>query len=315
MIYTGIYKIILDGYRSAVGKPEITGADAEIVSRLSFKELTDHRLIGGRNAIELIQEEWGEKRISIIPAQEFYVINGVPTRIQFFIHNDNGIEHKYTLIKEFGIGNNSNTLYLKDGIGYKQVLLESIPETEDLQELEDTFMTTYSVAWREYDSIFESVRSLEAAIQRKMIAVDNDIIKFVNTKYLAKGIKNVVTKREGLLVNKLDDDDIIIGEIDASIDIIERTNEKTREAWDVIRDQVRFISAIVKMWPEDFGLQVTGSNIWVDAQAIRNAKFVNIIEDFREDYEALIKELWLSVNFTWKSILTENESSIQGLES
>ena len=137
-ISSGIWKVVVDSYVAGVGEMK---SDIAVNTSQIMRDMVTN----GISAMEIISDGTN-KTAQIIPSDEFFIIDGIPTRLRY-IKIKTDIDkpeenYKYYLFrKRYFIGYNTNDLFEvnKGGdIHGKQIPLDTIADTAQFQEREET---------------------------------------------------------------------------------------------------------------------------------------------------------------------------------
>lgn len=297
-ISSGIWSIIEQAYIDGVGQP-ITEEEIEV------PELLKNYVSTGKMVIETIIDG-NEKEVEVVPSQEFQIVDEIPRRITYFQNRDDN----YLFLKSYYEGQNTNQLFLlKPDSEYMgtEVPLDTLEETRKYDDIENTGISgELSIEWKEDScSVFEKVESLVFAIERKLVAVDTELIHFVKTKTIVKG--------SDLSLDDVEKDTIVLGEPDANIEILKYTNALIKESWEVIKEQLALISGITKVPLDQFGIENT-SAIGAEAQKSKKSGYIKRVQSLQEMIEELYEEMGEAngqgVEMRWESILVEDKMAL-----
>ena len=295
-ISSGIFKSVADSYKNGVGNPKTD----EIFDTVDWWKVTDDYTANGMIILELTSDG-----VYYVPSDEFHIVEDsagdILTRFRYIKTAENGKDSYYLFKKEYKAGFNYNYLYKVQSdtaLTGTKVELSSISDTAGFQDVETTGLSVPSIFYVEDDSTYDSIKSLVYAIERKMVAIDNEMIQFIKTRMLAK---NLSIKAEDM-----DNEIWFSNSSDSSIDIIKKENPHVALALNVIERQIEQISSITQVPTDDLGIQRT-SSVGADAQTIRRSSYVKKIQYIRTLIEDVIWSIWEanSKEYTilWDSIL------------
>ena len=290
-IGSGLWNIIENAYLDGIG---------EIITdiELPIQEIVKDYVHTGKIVLSLAQDE-SNTEYKHIPWHAFAVIDWIPT-IFFDLEKEDeqGNITKYRFVKKHYIGTNTNQLFVLDG-SETEVSLKSIEETEEYQDEETTGMDEYSIVWHEDQGVFPVIHSLIEAIERKIVSVDTEIIKYIKQKTIISGTAKMDA-------DAWKDDVVALEDSGASVDILKYTNNLLLEAWEIIEKQIQLISGITKVTLDQFGIE-SSTSIGAEAQKTRKSGYVNRMKTIRGLIETLTKKFDDTLNFRWSEVLAQDK--------
>ena len=265
---------------------------------------------------------WLEKSVrdeledfEVIPSDEIYWENDIPTRIfEFQIWDDVIGQYDYYLIKkQYFIGYNETKLYHlngKNSVDGKLIELDSLnDDTKVLDrkmslftDREETGMSTLSISIVEIVPIFDIIKSLVYAIERKIVMTNNESILFTPSKMVFK------TGNTKKLSKKEIEENVYFLKPEDSVEYIKKENQYLALNWDFIEQELKLISANSDIPLDDLWFELS-SSLWEDAQKIRRTNYENRIQGIRDIIQSTIKSLtdeelifeWQPIGFTDKT--------------
>lgn len=297
-ISSGLFNKIVQSYINWVGE---IGVEFDFDSNEFIKNIT----VNGVVWVELVARQDMDDEYEIIPSDEIFYENDTPTRIfEFQIWDEKFSRYDYYMMKKhYYIGYNENTLYKLDGKNSThatKLSLDTLDETTligqkmaNFIEREDTGMDKLSIYIIEEIAIYDIVKYLIYAIERKIIASDNEAIMFIKEKLLLKGfgkMKDSEIERRVWFANA-----------EASAEYISKKNPYVLESWELIEKQMRLVASNTDIPLDDLGFELAGS-LGSDAQKARRTNYENKITYFRNLMKQALEYFNEDIIITWDEI-------------
>ena len=310
-ISSGIFNKVVQSYINGVGEVKTDQADIDEV------EFVKHLTVNGVVGVQKYMRD-DEEMFEVVPSDEIFYENDTPIRVFEFQIWDSmrGVYDYYTLKTYYFVWENQNKLYKMDGKNsayWRELDLDTLwtetilwKKMEAFSNIELTGLDTLSIYIIEELSIYDVIKSLIFAIERKMISTDNEMILFIKEKLLLKGFKTMSDKEQ--------DSRIWYQNAEASAEYISKNNPYVMQSWEVIEKQLKMVSSNTSIPLDDFWFEIS-SWIGSDSQKARRTDYENRVWKFRyRIQEALEYFLW-EVTITWDDIgYTNKKEELETLE-
>ena len=201
-----------------------------------------------------------------MPAKGYYRQDGVDKIARFYKDDDDMVTSDYILVQSFYPGYIENKLYRTTSVDLlefsNEVPLDAIPETQNLQETQQTGLEVPSLFVVKEDSREQNPTSIYQVIQNIVYAIDRNIVMFHN-QFLQNVESFVIFKNvhfptalledynEGKKINLSKIGRYIMGSEDSSVEFANNQNDMLDRAIGYEDTQVRRLSGITAI-PQDF---------------------------------------------------------------
>ena len=276
-ISSGLFNKIVQSYINGVGNVWV---DFDFDNVEFIKHITANWIVW----VELVSRPDAEDEYEIIPSDEIFYENDTPTRIfEFQIWDEKFSRYDYYMLKKhYYIGYNENNLYKLDGKNSThatKLSLDTLDESSiigqkmsNFLEREDTGMDKLSIHITEQIAMYDIVKSLIFAIERKIIASDNEAIMFIKEKLLLKGF--------GKMKDADIDSRVWFTNAVASAEYISKQNPYVLESWELIENQTKLVSSNTDIPLDDLGFEIS-SWLGAESQKARRTNYENRITGIR----------------------------------
>lgn len=232
-------------------------------------------------------------------------------------------DNLYMLIQTYLVWKIENNLYLLQNGSlnqWKEVPLDSIPQTAGLEEIQETGLSTPAliVVNDSSISIVEKIKPIVYAIDRQVIMNHTQYLQNVESFVIFKGIK----RPEKLLQDyhkwkRIDFSQIgriINGDENSSVEFVNNTNSLIKTSIEDMDNQVRRVSSVSTIPIEFLGLD---SNEWAVGQGSRTLRhgafmkkvsyYRDLLDDALEIFVELSKD---EVSYVWPDVFAKTDNEL-----
>ena len=330
-VSTWVWKSVIDTISYYVWTPE-TELDLELSEYIKDFWTLWYFTIG-------IQKVDGKLAIKYIPAEDFTDEGWVYRTYTFYeIQNNDWITWNikyYVLEQQYLVWKNLNTLYevsnftnITNKTWYDIVPLTTIYQTEDLVELEETWLLTPSVfliksdeskELKDQPSTLKSIKKNVYSIDRKATMVSNQFLQNVESFILMKWIefpsKMIDEAYNGW--KKLEFKDlwrVVNWREESSIEFIQNNNALLQDSIAYEDNDIKIVSSLSKV-PSDFlGGVTTEWAIWQGSRSLVHGAFIKMIWTIRLKLNPLLDELNIlfkvKSEYVWWDIFAKTDTEL-----